>query len=95
MAAILFEVEQAAWIARHLPVVLARILEPQDFAIGAAATLGGCRLSQFVEIPPSVRADGSPRLDLFAFALVDPDELARFTPGEIVELLTEGSQPST
>jgi hypothetical protein len=91
--AIPFEVEQTAWIARHLPVVLARILEPQDFQLGAAATLDGCLLEQFLEIPRSVRADGSPRLDLFAFVLVDPEELARFTPGEVVELLPEGTPP--
>ena len=95
VAAMLFEVEQAAWIAQHLPVVLARMLEPRQFALGAAATLGGCRLVQFVEIPRSVRADGSPRLDLFAFVLADPGELARFTPGEVVELLPEGSRPPT
>lgn len=89
---ILFEVEQTAWIARHLPVVLARILEPQDFVLGALATLGGCRLAQFVEIPPALRADGTPRLDLFAFALVDPDELAHFEPGAVVELLPDGPQ---
>ena len=94
VAAIPFEVEQAAWIAQHLPVVLARILEPQDFALGAAATLGGCRLVQFLEIPRSVRADGSPRIDLFAFVLVEPGDLARFTPGEVVELLPDGSRPS-
>ena len=83
---ILFEVEQPVWIAQHLPVVLARILEPQGFALGSAATLGGCRLAQFVEIPRSLRADGSPRVGLFAFALADPDELARFEPGAVVEL---------
>ena len=84
---ILFEVEQAARIAYHLPVVMARILEPQEFALGAAATLSGCRLAQYLEIPQSVRADGSPRVNLFAFALVDAEELSRFTPGEVVELL--------
>ena len=87
MAGILFEVEQAAWIAQHLPVVLARILEPQPCARGDAATLDGCALSQFLEIPRALRADGSPRVDLFAFALVDPDDLTRFAPGAVVELL--------
>ena len=87
MAAILFEVEQTARIAYHLPVVVARMLRRQTFALSGAATLGGCRLAHFHEIPRSVRADGSPRLDLFAFALLDPDELARFSPGEVVELL--------
>ena len=83
---ILFEVEQAAWIAQHLPVVVARILEPQEFVLSAAATLGGYRLTQFVEIPRALRADGSPRVGLFAFALLDPEELANFSPGAVVEL---------
>ena len=95
MAAILFEVEQAAWIAQHLPVILARILQPQDFALGAAATLGGCELVQFLEIPRSMRADGSPRLDLFAFVLAEAGDLSRFSPGDVVELLPDASRPST
>ena len=94
MAAILFEVEQTAWIARDLPVVLARILEPQAFALGPGATLRGCRLAQFLELPAALRADGSPRLDLFAFALVEVDDLAQFTPGEVVELRPDGTRPS-
>ncbi len=85
---ILFEVEQAAWIAQHLPVVLARILEPQVFALGPAATLAGCATAQVLEIPRALRADGTPRLDLFAFALEDPEELACFVPGQVVELVT-------
>ena len=85
-ASILFEVEQTAWIAQHLPIVLARLLMGPEFVLGATATLGGCLVQEVVEIPRSVRADGSPRLDLWAFALVDPDELSRFTPGDVVEL---------
>lgn len=87
MAGIRFEVEQAVRIAYHLPVVMARIIEPQVFELGEAATLGGCRLVQFLEIPNALRADGTPRLDLFAFALEDPEELALFIPGVIVELV--------
>ena len=87
MTGIRFEVEQAVRIAYHLPVVMARIIEPQVFELGEAATLGGCRLVQFLEIPNALRADGTPRLDLFAFALADPEELALFAPGVIVELL--------
>lgn len=95
MASILFEVEQTARVARDLPVVLARILKPQSFALGALATLGGCRLAQVLEIPAGLRADGSPRLDLYAFALEDSDQLDRFTPGDVVELLPEGGgQPN-
>lgn len=91
MSALRFEVEQTAWIAQNLPVVLVRMLEPQPFALGPSATLGGSLLSQVIEIPPSVRADGSPRVNLFAFALVDAEELDRFAAGDVVELLTEGA----
>jgi hypothetical protein len=87
MPGIRFEVEQAVRIAYHLPVVMARIIEPQIFELGEAATLGGCRLVQFLEIPNALRADGTPRVDLFAFALEDPEELALFIPGVIVELI--------
>lgn len=87
MAGIAFEVEQVARIAYDLPVVLARILDPRDFTLGDAATLGGRRVAQVLEIPHALRADGSPRVDLFAFALVNVDELGRFTPGDVVELL--------
>ena len=90
MYGILFEVEQAARIDYHLPVVVARILEPQPFTLDATATLDGCRLQQVLEIPPSRRADGTPRRDLFAFALADAGELAYFTPGAVVELRTAG-----
>lgn len=87
MAGIRFEVEQAVRIAYHLPVVMARLIEPQIFELGEAATLGGCRLVQFLEIPNALRADGTPRIDLFAFTLEDPEELVLFTPGVIVELI--------
>lgn len=90
MHGILFEVEQAARIDYHLPVVVARILEPQPFTLGECDTLDGCRLAKVLEIPPARRADGSPRLDLYAFALADADELTRFIPGAVVELRTSG-----
>ena len=93
MAAILFEVEQAAWIAFHLPVVVARMLEPQPFVLGATATLDGHGISQFQEIPASFRADGTPRPELYAFALLDAEQLAHFKPGAIVRLLTTSENP--
>jgi hypothetical protein len=66
---------------------MARIVEPQIFELVEAETLGGSRLVQFLEIPNALRADGTPRVDLFAFALEDPEELALFIPGVIVELI--------
>ncbi|MEJ7811726.1 MAG: hypothetical protein WKG32_15040 [Gemmatimonadaceae bacterium] len=87
MPRILFEIEQTAHIAFQLPVVLARILEPQRFALGDFATLGGSGVVQMLEIPSALRADGSPRVGLFAFALADDSELERFARGDVVELV--------
>ena len=81
-----FEVEQVALIAQDLPVVLARRLSAQNFTIVESSTLGGCCVWRFLEIPRSVRADGSPRVDLFAFALCSADDMERFTPGQRVLL---------
>jgi len=84
-----FEVEQTAMIAYHLPVVVARLLSAAEFTLAILAehsTLGGYAVAQFVELPRALRADGSPRLDLFAFALANPDDLAHFTPGQVVLL---------
>jgi hypothetical protein len=81
-----FEVEQTAMIAFQLPVVVARVLSRAEFALTETSTLGGYAVAQVVEIPAALRADGSPRLDLFAFALANPDDLAHFTPGLVVLL---------
>ncbi len=81
-----FEVEQVAMIAQDLPIVLARRLAPDPFLIIETSTLGGCCVAQSLEIPRSLRADGTPRLDLFAFALCSADDLERFTPGQRVLL---------
>jgi hypothetical protein len=81
-----FEVEQAVMIAYDLPVVVARLLGAAELSLTQASTLGGCPVAQFLELPRSLRADGSPRLDLFAFALVAAEDLANFTPGQQVLL---------
>ena len=82
-----FEVEQVAQIAIDLPVVLARLMDAVEFSVSDGATLGGCLVAQFLDIPRSLRADGSPRLDLFAFALVAATDLERFKRGDVVVLL--------
>jgi hypothetical protein len=81
-----FEVEQATMIARDLAVVLARLLSSAEFALTTESTLGGYPVAQCLEIPPGLRADGSPRLDLFAFALADPEDLVHFAVGQVVVL---------
>ncbi|MEP6690119.1 MAG: hypothetical protein ABJD07_03125 [Gemmatimonadaceae bacterium] len=87
---IAFEVEQAVLIARDLPIVLARCLTPEsEFSVLASTTLGGCCVAQFLGIPRALRADGTPRLNLFAFALCAESDLEQFTPGAHVLLENE------
>lgn len=86
-----FEVEQIATISYGLPVVLARLLTPGGTLPLPLErwTLGGCQVAHCLEIPPGLRADGTPRLDLFAFALRSEEDLDRFMPGLHV-MLEEG-----
>ena len=86
MAVSRFEVEQVVMIARDLPVVLARLLSAADFTLSGDSTLDGYPVAHFLEIPPALRADGSPRLDLFAFALVNAEDLVHFSAGQVVLL---------
>jgi hypothetical protein len=84
-----FEVEQATMIAWDLPVVVARLLAtsaPREVAVGESSTLGGCPVLQVTELERSVRADGTPRPVLYAFALLFEADLARFAPGQVVVL---------
>lgn len=90
MADVRFEVEQATMIAWDLPVVVARLLAPAAVEVGERSTLGGCPVLQVTEIERSVRADGTPRPLLYAFALLFETDLARFSPGQVVSLLAEG-----
>jgi hypothetical protein len=81
-----FEVEQVAMIAYQMPVVLARVLAAAEVALTSTSTLGGYAVAQLLEIPRGLRADGSPRVGLFAFALANPDDLEHFAPGQVVVL---------
>lgn len=75
-------------IAWDLPVVVARLLAPaaDAVAVGEASTLGGCPVLHVTEIERSVRADGTPRPLLYAFALLFEADLKRFAKGQVVVL---------
>jgi len=88
VAEIPFEIEQVLTISGRGPVVLARALTSQDFSLGSSATLNDRPLRPVLEVPRLIEPDGSRRLDLFAFTLEDPVDLAYFTPGQQVVLRT-------
>lgn len=89
MAQIRFEVEQVFTVAGHGAVVLARPLEdPHEFSLTADAMLDGHPLRPVLEVPRVIRPDRSARRELFAFTLLQPEDLAYFAVGRQVVLTT-------
>ncbi len=84
MAAIPFQIE---FVMPDRGFVLARQLEPGPFRVVEGSTLGGCALDpKALDIPRAHNADGSPRLDIFAFLLERREDALRFKVGDRVEL---------
>ena len=80
-----FEVESTVETAGHA-YVLARLLEPgATFDVPPGATLGGCALDEFVNIPIASGAPGQ-RGELFAFCLHAANDRPLFVEGERVIL---------
>lgn len=85
MDGIPFEVEVLLDWPR-LPMVFARQLGEHEFAVSDASRLHGCPIEPAVTRPHAQRPDGTPRLDLWAFVLRSPGDLARFHVGQRVLL---------
>jgi hypothetical protein len=84
-----FEVESTVETAGHA-YVLARLLEPgARIDVPPGATLGGCALDEFINIPPAGGAPGQ-RGELFAFCLRTADDRPTFVEGERVFLHAPG-----
>ena len=88
MARIPFEVENIVTITGRGVFVVARWLGPDDFENLREATLGGCPIEPWTEVPRSLDSDGNIRLDLFAFMLRRGEDQTRFVKGQRVELVT-------
>ncbi|MFN2565818.1 MAG: hypothetical protein ABR499_12545 [Gemmatimonadaceae bacterium] len=85
-----FEVESTVETAGQA-YVLARLLEPgTTFDVPPGATLGGCPLDEFLNIPIASGAPGQ-RGELFAFCLHTPTDRPNFVEGERVFLHLPGS----
>jgi hypothetical protein len=84
---------EVEWAGRVGPTayVTARVLEPgADFTVEEGSTLAGAPLHAWLDVPRALDAQGSARFDLFAFALQDSADLARFAVGQRVTLVTPG-----
>jgi hypothetical protein len=80
-----FEVESTVETVGHT-YVLARLLDPgRRFDVPPGATLGGCPLDEFINIPIASGAPGQ-RGELFAFCLHTPGDRANFVEGARVFL---------
>jgi hypothetical protein len=80
-----FEVEYVFRNSKH-PYLLARQLDAGDFRVDAGARLNGIPVQPGVTQPRARTDDGYMRLDVFAFHLVNAEDLAQFMVGQIVEL---------
>lgn len=88
VAEIAFEVEHTLTVAGRGDFVFARALEGSDWTLGEGASLGGCPIEPWTDIPRSLAPDGRQRLDLSAFQLRRAGDRAQFTPGQRVPLQT-------
>jgi hypothetical protein len=80
-----FEVESTVETAGHA-YVLARLVDVgKRFDVPPGATLGGCPLDEFLNIPIASGAPGQ-RGELFAFCLHTPADRPNFVEGERVLL---------
>ncbi len=64
-------------------LVFARALDSADFRLTGASALGGCRVKHF-DLPRKLKADGTPDLELFAFFLHEPEDVAKLHVGDTV-----------
>ena len=67
-------------------IVLARRITPSEFALPEHPTLGGVPIARWISQPRSLKPDGTPDLNVFAFHLVTASDVARLPVGQIVEL---------
>ena len=67
--------------------VVARVLDPAaQFVVSPDATLGGCPIEQWLDMPRALDAGGRQQRDLFGFCLKENADLARLKTGDLVVL---------
>lgn len=86
MPGIPFEIEAVMAQDGQRAIVIARQLEPGDFVLGRAPKLDGRQILRRLTQPRAVSPDGTPRSDLFAFALRVKSDVERFRSGQRVML---------
>ena len=69
------------------PFIIARQTEVGHFSVSTSSRLGGVPIQPSLSQPRKLKPDGSPDLDVFAFALTDPQDAERFSVGQIIELV--------
>ena len=83
-----FEVESVLEITHRGAIVFARALDAKPFENLEKATLNGCPIEPWTDIPRIQDSKGQQRLDLFAFQLRERSDLTHFVPGQRVVLAT-------
>lgn len=86
MPGIPFEIEAVMAQDGQRAIVVARQLEPGEIVLGRSPRLGGRQILRRLTQPRALHPDGSPRTDLFAFALRIKSDVDRFQSGQRVLL---------
>jgi hypothetical protein len=82
-----FEVVQTLQLRGRVYVIVQALTADCSQSLNDA-TLGGCAIEPWTDIPRSLKIDGELRLDRFAFVLRHSEDEGRFAPGQLVDLVT-------
>jgi hypothetical protein len=83
-----FRVEYVRVSTQGVAHVVARQLDPGDFRVSGAATLGGVPIHPWLDQPRAVTPEAHPETSVFAFALVNSSDREELTVGQVVELVS-------
>lgn len=87
----LFQVDSTFVVKGHA-YVLARSLSAEGaFQVVEGSTLGGHPIEVFVDIPRTLDEHGKQRVDVFVFALRQPEAMRDFSEGDFVVLRAESA----
>jgi hypothetical protein len=82
-----FEIEWSGILQNRGAFVTARLLTSDaSFTLTDHASLGGCAIRPWTDIPRVLDGEGKQRLDVFAFHLVNEADVSRLMPGAKVLL---------
>jgi hypothetical protein len=82
-----FRIDEPFSVAGRGTFVGARLVSGSvDFTLTAAATLSGCGIEPWLDMPRKGGSDGQQELDYFVFKLREPADRDKLRPGQLASL---------